>query len=339
MFQKYVFKVVEDSLSILSGRRGDVRNFISGLLVVTVFCNAALAHEDEFDLSLFLPRVGVSANAVRQKDFKDTGGQYSEAGAGIRSTLPLVASDLGNKQKDNSFYQLLVMAKADMERPNISFLSRTHILYKANAAISGIALTPGRNFYLLSLGLGFSEDDRTISQLNLRGNAFFLGSARASESLLFLYGLGFTYSTGKGLPIPLLGIQWDFEEDWTLQILLPCYVRVQYQANEDLAFKAFVKASGDRTRFANEGAFAAKPDTVLFKSLDIRLGVEGDYRVLNHISLKGEIGALGYRQISFADDSGDFLSSQIKPAGYLKLALEWRFGESLISRMGKLFSQ
>src|SRR4051812_761106 len=104
---------MEVRLSILGGSGGAVCHFICGFLVVTVFCNAALADEDEFDLSLFRPRIGVSAKGVSQKDFSDMSGQYSEIGAGIRSTVPLVASDLKKKQKDNSFYQLLAMAKAD----------------------------------------------------------------------------------------------------------------------------------------------------------------------------------------------------------------------------------
>ncbi len=299
------------------------------LFLACLLVPAAARAEEMIGLDLFAPRASVSVQGGPTKDFKDVPGTFREHGWSADASVPLTGRAASDSDGATG-HQLLARAAFGVASPDVSFLNRQPTLYSGALGLTEILLRPSKNFLLFSAGASFAEDDKTIQHMSPRFTGMGLASYRTESKLIFLYGLGYSYGFGRGLLLPVLGLQWRTEGPWSGSVLLPFSVKVRYRVNQDFRWGLLVGASGDRYRFSNEGSFPGASETLRLRLTQGRAGFDADYRLSKGLSLAGELGVLAGRRFAISDGNTDLVASGIQPSGYLKLSVRQSFGKSAL---------
>jgi hypothetical protein len=144
-----------------------------------------------------------------------------------------------------------------------------------------------------------------------------------SEDVQWVFGLA--AAPRSEIPVlPGAGVRWRFEDDWTLNAILP-QPRIEYSGFENITL--YVGANlygGTYVVSENFGNQVGKPglnnDPVDY--LEARTGVGANWKIMPALSLEAEAGAMVYRRIDYWRSD---LNMDGSPAPYGQLALEARF--------------
>lgn len=120
-------------------------------------------------------------------------------------------------------------------------------------------------------------------------------SYRSSETMTWTGGVVFTTHANNSV-LPVVGLRWDFAQDWTAFIGFP-EASVSYQLMEDLTLRGLVTFM--------QGSYKIKSapgpglgDTYL-DYREIRVGVGADYNILENLSLGLDLGAVVDRRFNY----------------------------------------
>jgi len=120
-------------------------------------------------------------------------------------------------------------------------------------SLDGFYLPSARNLFWLQLGGFVAEEIALLDHPKLRLYGVGLGRHAFSQATALLYGLGYTYDFGRGLPLPFLGLDWRATPAWRLTILLPVVARITWQASPALALNLGTAIAGDNYRYQAAG--------------------------------------------------------------------------------------
>jgi hypothetical protein len=147
--------------------------------------------------------------------------------------------------------------------------------------------------YWVQVGAFVSEQTAILfDALRLRPHVLVLASYRASDHLRLLYGAGYTYAAGRGLPLPFLGAAWRFAPAWRLDVLLPVQVRVTWTATDRVSVSGLTRLAGDLFRYRAHGP-SGQVELQDLRIARLRLGVAGQYALSKRTFLELETGAEG----------------------------------------------
>ena len=120
-------------------------------------------------------------------------------------------------------------------------------------SLDGFFMPSTSNLFWVQLGGFVAEQAALLDHPRLHLYGVGLGRHTLGETTALLYGLGYTYDFGRGLPLPFLGLDWRASPTWRLTVLLPLLARVSWQASPALALNLGAAVAGDNYRYQVTG--------------------------------------------------------------------------------------
>lgn len=141
-------------------------------------------------------------------------------------------------------------------------------------------------------GGGFVADQVSLlGSPELHPHGSVVASHRFDRRLRVLYGFGYDYTFGRGLPLPLLGVDWSFAPAWSWTTVLPVQSVVTWRGPDGLELGGGATARGDYYQYeAQEGA--ARGEQALSVAR-IRLGVAARQQLSPSTFFRVELGVEG----------------------------------------------
>jgi polyhydroxybutyrate depolymerase len=161
--------------------------------------------------------------------------------------------------------------------------------YRAGVSLGAFHLTARRQLYWLQLGTFVAEQGQLFDGPTAHVYGVGLGSTPLSETTTFIYGLGYTFDFGRGLPLPFLGINWRWSLRLRLDVLLPVRAQVQWQVTDPVALTFGTAAAGDFFRYRP----AASGDTRQLRIARLRAGAAARWKVAPGVRLSFGLGVEG----------------------------------------------
>jgi hypothetical protein len=184
--------------------------------------------------------------------------------------------------------------------------------FRLGLSLSGFYVSPDRNLYWLDAGAFVAEQGSLLGAPTVRPRVLALGTIRTSETLILLYGAGYTYDFGRGLPLPFLGLDWRFAPAWRLDMLLPVSAQVTWRAANDISLGGRAAITGDVFDYQPLGT-TGSDEARLLQIARFRLGVFARYALSSTSYLRLDVGVEGTR----IDTGG---AVERANGGYLQLA-------------------
>ena len=243
-------------------------------LTLTLLAPALVAAEPPPGLAQ--PSLSLSAEGL--DDRLRGGGTSREAALMLRGSLPLLER---TRVEDGGVagWSLSVQGEARAVALDLAEVDGAARFLRLGAGLTGSWAPSPRDAYVLQLGAFVAEQVALLGSAQLHPRAVALGVHRAGGGLRLLYGAGYTYDFGRGLPIPLLGAIWRVAPQWQLDVLLPVVVRATWSASDALALDFGTGVAGEQFR-DRVVAPAGSPEPGPLEQLHIlRLRLGGGCRV------------------------------------------------------------
>ncbi len=144
-----------------------------------------------------------------------------------------------------------------------------------------------------------------------------------SPTLALTFGVfGRTQIEDNVMVLPLIGIDWQFAEDWTFSIQGPS-ARVSYSVSEELELS--LRASMDNRAFRLNDDPGKYKEAVL-RDERVTVGLQAQWEPKPWFSLNAEAGMVVMSEIQFDDAEGNRISKDDgDPAAYFGLSATFRF--------------
>ncbi len=164
--------------------------------------------------------------------------------------------------------------------------------YRLGLSLGAFHLASARRLYWVELGAFVAEQSRLLGEATPRVFALGLGTAPLTESATLIYGLGYTFDFGRGLPLPFLGLAWRWSPAWRFDLLVPVLARVTWRATDALSVMLGSAVAGDIFRYRGADA-AGNQETRLLRIARLRTGLGGRYSLAPGVRLELEGGVEG----------------------------------------------
>ncbi|MES1218866.1 MAG: DUF6268 family outer membrane beta-barrel protein [Bacteroidota bacterium] len=277
--------------------------------------------------------IGISYTGVPPQSFKDTTGGFGYHGLGITIGVPLFGNRnkvIDNIKEDGNphFYQVSAHAGFESFYSTIGFLKEQRNFYTASAGLGSVFSSGKKNIILTNLSMGIASDDQLIgtSDLKYRFAGSFIVNHRHSASVMYEYGLVFTYAFGRPLPLPVLGIRKKFSRTWTVSAILPVSLQFTDKLNKDMSLSFLIRPAGNRFQLQNKNDFNTSSSTVYLQLRQFEIGASWQYRFAKQFSLGAELGLLGGGKLRFTEPEDRKIilySANTKAGARLRLSLRY----------------
>lgn len=266
-----------------------MRHTIIGLLfILCTFHSIAQESIDLFTVSL---RYGTPSSYATQYAGKGT-----ETGGLVNLTVPIVL----NESKTSIWYNSLVYTQATVKNNEITPPDIVNPI-----SLHGFILRTGfvKNF---DNGTGFQvlfvprfmTDFDNVSSKNWQFGGIVMYQVRYSQKLRLRYGFLYNQELFGPLLTPLLDVNWQLSDKWSIVGTLPISAKVSYRANENMTmgFSHFALTTSFRL-----GNPAYQDDYIERTSIDLTLFLR--QRIVGNIHVEGRFGHTLDRQYAqYAED-------------------------------------
>lgn len=278
--------------------------------------------------------IGISYSQSPTQPFKDTTGGFGYHAVGITVSVPLFGNRNRLKEttiKDSRphFYEISAHGSFEQLHSTIGFLKEQRNFYTASAGFGVFFYNGSKNIILANLSMGIAGDGLVIKNNNLkyRFSGSFIVNHIHSMSVMYQYGLVFTYAYGRPLPLPVLGIRKKFARTWAFSAILPVALQVSDRLNKQMTLSFSVRPAGNRYQLQNQNDFNTASTTVYMQLRQFELGFLWQYHFAKQFSLGAEAGLLGGGKLKFTepeDRKAILYQASTKAGARFRLSLRYR---------------
>lgn len=170
---------------------------------------------------------------------------------------------------------------------------------------------------------GIHSDFEDVTSRDVYYQGGLMASWKFSEELTGLVGVYYGDDFGEPEVFPLLGVEWQIDDDWALDLFLPEYGVFGYRAAEWLTVGLRGRLEGHQFRLSEMTPWE---DTVA-RYEQVLAGPFLDLHFSRHVSLRLEGGIATGRTFEFrdADSSAKLYDGDLEDGGYLGVSLAGYF--------------
>ena len=202
-------------------------------------------------------------------------------------------------------------AEARLFGTTLPGIEGAHRFYRLGLSVGGFYVSEAHNVYWVEGGAFVAEQGSLLGSATIRPRISALGTHHLNQTTTLLYGAGYTYNFGRGLPLPFLGVDWRFAPAWRLDVLLPVNARVAYRAAQNVWLGAGAGVTGEVFGYQPLGTTTADEAGLLHLTW-LRVGIFGRYALTTSSYVRLDVGVEGTRV-----DTGSISRTG---GGYLQLA-------------------
>jgi hypothetical protein len=195
------------------------------------------------------PSLLLGVEGLRDR-YRDGGVTLREGALSLRGSLPfLERRRVDRERRTFSAWSLSAQAEARAVAMDLPAVDGAGRFLRLGAGLSGTWLPSVSDSFWLSLGAFVAEQEALLGEAQLHPRILAVGTHRASDTLRLLYGFGYTYAFGRGLPLPFLGLSWRMAPAWRLDAFLPVVVRAAWAASDALSVDFGTAVAGEQFRY------------------------------------------------------------------------------------------
>jgi Domain of unknown function (DUF6268) len=232
--------------------------------------------------------LALSFDGQRYRERGPGGATFGDGSLAIRGSTALAGSTRVAGE-DFSAWGLAGEADARYFTPDLPDIEGDARFLRLGAAVSAIYAPSARNAFRLQAGAFVAEQAKLLGSAQVHPRVLALGAHRESDRLRWLYGFGYTYSWGRGLPLPFLGVGWRFAPAWRLDVLAPVRASVTWSRSDRFSLSGELAVKGDQFRYDAIDASGAVSEQLLHIAR-VRLGVSGSHALSQGVRVELETG-------------------------------------------------
>ncbi|MES2328897.1 MAG: DUF6268 family outer membrane beta-barrel protein [Bacteroidota bacterium] len=270
--------------------------------------------------------IGISYSLQPERKFKSTPGGYKYTAFGMNARIPLFRK---NNLATGHFFETSLQADLQAASANFGFVASTRKFTNGSLGLGAVIFNGGKNMYIINAAVGIAADNDVISKTNTRYrfSGAFIVNHQHSNTTLYQYGMIFTYSFGKPLPLPVLGIRTKLSSNWTFSTILPVELSFTNRINTKLGLSFNIRPAGNRYQFDNQANFSTVSSTVFMQMREFQLGAALNYKLSRSFSLGADAGFLIGGKLRFTeqdDINKTVFETTAKPGANFRLSLRYR---------------
>ncbi len=294
-----------------------LRTLILFLIVVPL-----LSAQEMFDSTPLGGMIGISFGRIPETELTTGTGTFESRWGSIHASIPVHRTlPWGN----GTFQQFTLTGSLIKNTTNFTLLSGERVISSGWLGGSWTSIGSSKNLYLLSASVGYSGETDPGGTKTLRFRFLGFGTMPLSNPLVMIYGASYSALFGKDLLMPLLGIQWKINEEWSSSLLLPAAFSIRYRAGSSIAFRLSISAAGDRVQTANRGDFPGAAGSLQWRTTGLRSVLRTNISLSDIFGLTVDLGAVSKRNLSLLSGTVVIRKEQLEPSRYISLGLQYHF--------------
>ncbi|MFZ4620572.1 MAG: hypothetical protein ACOYNS_08435 [Bacteroidota bacterium] len=294
------------------------------IIILSLIVVSLLSAQETFDSTPSGGMIGISVGRIPETELTARTGTYESRWGSIHASVPVHRSiTLG--EGDGTFQQFTLTGSLRRNTTYFTLLSGERVISSGWLGGSWTSIGSSKNLYRLSASIGYTGETDPGGSKTVRLRFLGLGTVHLSDPLLMIYGASFSALFGRDLLMPIVGLRWKINEEWSSSILLPMALNVRYRAGSSVTFALSVSASGDRVQTANRGDFPGAAGSLLWRITGIRSLLRTHIALADAFGLTVDLGAVSKRNLSLVSGSDVILKEQLDASRYVSLGLQYRF--------------
>ena len=287
-------------------------------------CSSTASAQESFEVTPSRGLVTLSFGNTPRSNVDNLPGILGSQWGGINAVVPVFRS-FSAEAEGGSLNQLALTGSVRKNTMELPLTTSQRTISSLSLGASCTMLSGSRQVYSVSGGIGITEDRLITGSPEARFRLTALGSYRFSEPVLLLYGANFSALFGRDLLLPIIGVNWKMDTEWTGSLILPFSLSVRYAPRRDLIVKAAVRASGQRTRIANDNDYAEAPYALQMRTTGIKGSLFFLGKISNDFRMDGEAGVLAHRNLKITAGDATLFSSSVNSCGFISVGLRFYF--------------
>ena len=298
---------------------------IMRILIVFLIIVPFLSAQETFDIHPSGGTVGISVGRIPETELTAGTGTYESRWGSIHASVPVHRS-ITIGEGGGTFQQFTLTGSLRRNTTDFTLLSGERVISSGWLGGSWTSVGSSKNLYHISASVGYSGENDPGGSKTLRLRFLGLGTVHLSDPLLMIYGASFSALFGRDLLMPLLGIRWKINEDWSSSLLLPAAFSIRYRAGSSIVFRLSVSAAGDKVQTANRGDFPGAAGSLQWRTTGIRSVLRTNVKLSDAFGLTVDLGAVSKRNLSLLSGADVIRREQLGPSRYVALGLQYHFG-------------
>ncbi|MBX7181194.1 MAG: hypothetical protein K1X82_03695 [Bacteroidia bacterium] len=186
-----------------------------------------------------------------------------------------------------------------------------------------------------------NEDNFTLSNPTVRYTGYIQWRYSLSSKVALRVGTVYTFLLGRGIPLPIFGINWRMSPKVLLNINFPFNANLNWTPGKQNMIRFFMQPNGGVSNFGNAKAdLGTLSDQVILRRREYKVGASYLQYIKGKFNFSFEAGILCLRKITITplnkkNDIGagldrtenKYFDSKIAPAPYINLGIGYRFGK------------
>lgn len=187
-----------------------------------------------------------------------------------------------------------------------------------------------------------NEDHVTINHPTIRYTGYIQWRYSLSSKFALRIGTVYTFLLGRGIPLPIFGLNWRMAPKLLLNFNFPFNANLNWTPGKQNMIRFFMQPNGGVTNFGNAKAdLGTLSDVVIVRRREYKVGASYLQYIKGKFNFSAEIGIVCLRKVTITpvnkkNDIGagldkqesKFFDSRLAPAPYLSLGIGYRFGKS-----------
>ena len=272
------------------------------------------------------PHVAVTFATDPEVAVGTLGDRFGIRTVGATAAVPIFGEAPSQPLSDRRTFRLLLDGGFHAASSTLPFVVAQQTLSNGKGGVTGIHGLNRTNALVWSVDLGFAQARSATATTTSGSAARLLGRAtgvhRQSESLTLIYGADYSYTSGKGRVVPVLGVQWRPNLGSTsIRITAPFDGVVLQRLNARVSVGGRVALQGNQYKFANNGQFPGNSDSLALSLREVRAGADASVRMTSMLFLVGEAGASTVRHLGAVDKKTEIYVPPTRTSPYFRIGL------------------
>ncbi len=271
--------------------------------------------------------VEVDVDQTQERNLQNSSNTYSTKSISLNLNIPL-RRDVNESSLTYSYLGIRPYINRTVSDLNLFYNS--HIFYQSG--INGLAMKSNKKksgFIIVTID--FQGDNKFISNITPIISGAGLYRYKPSPKYGWLAGLAYSFSYGRGLPLPILGFTYGNYNSWNFNFIVPLSFSFSSPKSNKGGITFLFSPKGFINRIENE-SYITLTDNNFFRSNGFYFGISGFYKITTRIFASLEIGGITRRKLSVSDANSSIhesiWSSSVENSPVLNFKILYSFKSS-----------
>ncbi len=258
---------------------------------------------------------------------KDSIGNYGYTLLNFNASIPLYKSKF--KKENPKFFLIKLTPTFSYQSLDLSFLKNKQNIFRIGTSVSSITYNGKKSIYIANINAFIANDDYTIYHPQVRYSGAFMYQYIKSKKISYNLGLIYTYNFGRGILLPILGLNIKTDKHTGFNINLPLGITYFNRNNNKYFYKISLKPRGNVATLTNQfGEFNTQANTVVLRQRESTLNYLGIFKPSDKFNFTFQAGLALNRHLYMSENTSgvlvNIIQSKVNNNLYIQLGFIYR---------------